>query len=165
MQFEGIRRTSSKVGRMQISYWKMIHAYLQFDGCMIITKQNTKERLIQLLSRSSGILTFPYSVLFSKGLLLFYFNMSTYRGEREMQFLGYSVTIFSGLLLLIPHTHAVGYQTVLYHLIQLVIMLLSHKPFLILIYFHIYCSFIKNLMGFAGLSVREDAVGNIFGRW
>ncbi|KAG5554495.1 hypothetical protein RHGRI_012140 [Rhododendron griersonianum] len=26
-------------------------------------------------------------------------------------------------------------------------------------------SFIKNLMGFAGLSVREDAVGNIFGRW
>ncbi|KAK9069412.1 hypothetical protein SSX86_011315 [Deinandra increscens subsp. villosa] len=25
--------------------------------------------------------------------------------------------------------------------------------------------FIKNLMGLAGLSVREDAVGNIFGRW
>lgn len=25
--------------------------------------------------------------------------------------------------------------------------------------------YIKNLMGFAGLSVREDAVGNIFGRW
>jgi ureidoglycolate amidohydrolase len=27
------------------------------------------------------------------------------------------------------------------------------------------CRYIKNLMGFAGLSVREDAVGNIFGRW
>ncbi|XP_010278107.1 PREDICTED: ureidoglycolate hydrolase [Nelumbo nucifera] len=25
--------------------------------------------------------------------------------------------------------------------------------------------YIKNLMGFSGLSVREDAVGNIFGRW
>lgn len=26
-------------------------------------------------------------------------------------------------------------------------------------------SYIKNLMGLSGLSVREDAVGNIFGRW
>ncbi|KAK9724403.1 hypothetical protein RND81_05G069900 [Saponaria officinalis] len=26
-------------------------------------------------------------------------------------------------------------------------------------------SYIKNLMGFAGLSVREDTIGNIFGRW
>lgn len=25
--------------------------------------------------------------------------------------------------------------------------------------------FVKNLMGLSGLSVREDAVGNIFGRW
>lgn len=25
--------------------------------------------------------------------------------------------------------------------------------------------FIKNLMGLSGFSVREDAVGNIFGRW
>lgn len=25
--------------------------------------------------------------------------------------------------------------------------------------------YIKNLMGLSGLSVREDAVGNIFGRW
>ena len=27
------------------------------------------------------------------------------------------------------------------------------------------CRYIKNLMEQAGLSVREDAVGNIFGRW
>jgi hypothetical protein len=25
--------------------------------------------------------------------------------------------------------------------------------------------YVKKLMGIAGLSVREDAVGNIFGRW
>ena len=29
----------------------------------------------------------------------------------------------------------------------------------------INCRYIKNLMGISGLSVREDAVGNIFGRW
>lgn len=33
------------------------------------------------------------------------------------------------------------------------------------LYAALTCRYIKNLMGLSGLSVREDAVGNIFGRW
>lgn len=35
----------------------------------------------------------------------------------------------------------------------------------LLIRFILTCRYIKNLMEDSGLSVREDAVGNIFGRW
>lgn len=38
-------------------------------------------------------------------------------------------------------------------------------PFFVTFTLTVLCRYVKNLMSLSGLSVREDAVGNIFGRW